>query len=41
MPNFETVEIETDLLIVGGGMAGCGAAVEAAGGRQLSGERGS
>ena len=30
MPNFETVEVQTDLLICGGGMAGCGAAVEAA-----------
>lgn len=30
MANFETVEVTTDLLIVGGGMAGCGAAVEAA-----------
>ena len=30
-PNeFETVEVTTDLLIVGGGMAACGAAVEAA-----------
>lgn len=28
--NFETVEVTTDLLIVGGGMAACGAAVEAA-----------
>ncbi len=28
--NFETVEVETDLLIFGGGMAACGAAVEAA-----------
>ena len=28
--DFETVEVETDLLIVGGGMAACGAAVEAA-----------
>ncbi|WP_027366015.1 adenylyl-sulfate reductase subunit alpha [Desulfotruncus alcoholivorax] len=27
--NFETVEVTTDLLIVGGGMAACGAAVEA------------
>ncbi|HEB85343.1 MAG TPA: adenylyl-sulfate reductase subunit alpha [Bacteroidetes bacterium] len=27
---FETVTVETDLLIVGGGMAACGAAVEAA-----------
>ena len=26
---FETVEVSTDLLIVGGGMAACGAAVEA------------
>jgi len=30
MADFETVEVTTDLLIVGGGMAGCGAAVEAA-----------
>jgi len=30
MANFETVTVETDLLIVGGGMAACGAAVEAA-----------
>jgi adenylylsulfate reductase subunit A len=30
MPKFETVTVETDLLIVGGGMAACGAAVEAA-----------
>ena len=30
MANFETVEVTTDLLIIGGGMAGCGAAVEAA-----------
>jgi adenylylsulfate reductase subunit A len=30
MPNFETVEVKTDVLIVGGGMAACGAAVEAA-----------
>jgi len=28
--NFETVEVTTDFLIVGGGMAACGAAVEAA-----------
>ncbi len=28
--NFQTVEVETDLLILGGGMAACGAAVEAA-----------
>ncbi|MCL2336659.1 MAG: adenylyl-sulfate reductase subunit alpha [Firmicutes bacterium] len=28
--NFETVEVTTDFLIVGGGMASCGAAVEAA-----------
>ncbi len=28
--DFETVVVETDLLIVGGGMAACGAAVEAA-----------
>jgi adenylylsulfate reductase subunit A len=30
MANFETVTVETDLLIIGGGMAACGAAVEAA-----------
>jgi len=30
MANFETVELTTDLLICGGGMAACGAAVEAA-----------
>ena len=30
MADFETVEVTTDLLIVGGGMAACGAAVEAA-----------
>ncbi|OGU41753.1 MAG: adenylyl-sulfate reductase subunit alpha [Ignavibacteria bacterium GWB2_35_12] len=30
MANFETVEVNTDLLIVGGGMAATGAAVEAA-----------
>ncbi len=30
MGNFETVVVETDLLILGGGMAACGAAVEAA-----------
>ncbi len=29
MPNFETVEVTTDVLICGGGMAACGAAVEA------------
>ncbi len=29
MANFETVEVTTDLLILGGGMAACGAAVEA------------
>ena len=28
MANFETVTVETDLLICGGGMAACGAAVE-------------
>jgi len=28
--NFETVEVTTDVLILGGGMASCGAAVEAA-----------
>ncbi len=30
MANFENVVVETDLLILGGGMAACGAAVEAA-----------
>ena len=30
MPNWETVEVNTDLLICGGGMGGCGCAVEAA-----------
>lgn len=30
MANIETVEVNTDLLIIGGGMAACGAAVEAA-----------
>ncbi|MCF7811508.1 adenylyl-sulfate reductase subunit alpha [bacterium] len=30
MANFETITVKTDLLIVGGGMAACGAAVEAA-----------
>ena len=30
MANWETVEVKTDLLILGGGMAACGAAVEAA-----------
>ena len=30
MANFENVVVETDLLILGGGMASCGAAVEAA-----------
>ncbi len=30
MANFETVEVTTDFLILGGGMAACGAAVEAA-----------
>lgn len=30
MAEFETVEVTTDLLIVGGGMAACGAAIEAA-----------
>lgn len=29
IPTFETVEVTTDLLIIGGGMAACGAAVEA------------
>jgi len=30
MANFETVEVTTDLLILGGGMSGCGAGYEAA-----------
>ncbi len=30
MANFETVTVETDVLILGGGMASCGTAVEAA-----------
>jgi adenylylsulfate reductase subunit A len=30
MPNFETVVVETDLLIIGGGMSACGAVFEAA-----------
>lgn len=30
MADFETVKVETDVLIVGGGMSACGAAVEAA-----------
>ncbi len=30
MANFETVEVKTDILVLGGGMAACGAAVEAA-----------
>ena len=30
MANFETVTVETDVLIIGGGMSACGAAVEAA-----------
>ena len=30
MANFQTVEVNTDVLICGGGMAACGAAVEAA-----------
>jgi adenylylsulfate reductase subunit A len=30
MTNYDTVTVETDLLILGGGMAACGAAVEAA-----------
>ena len=30
MPSPEVVTVETDLLILGGGMAACGAAVEAA-----------
>ncbi|MBI4677179.1 MAG: adenylyl-sulfate reductase subunit alpha [Elusimicrobia bacterium] len=30
MAKFETVEVQTDVLILGGGMAACGAAVEAA-----------
>ena len=30
MANFETVEVKTDLLILGGGFSACGAATEAA-----------
>ena len=30
MANFQTVEVKTDVLIIGGGMAACGAATEAA-----------
>src|SRR4030042_6762583 len=30
MADFKTIEVTTDLLIVGGGMSACGAAVEAA-----------
>ena len=30
MAQFEDVVVETDLLLLGGGMASCGAAVEAA-----------
>ncbi len=30
MENFENIEVTTDLLIIGGGMSACGAAVEAA-----------
>jgi adenylylsulfate reductase, subunit A len=30
MPNFETVVVDTDLLIIGGGMSACGAVFEAA-----------
>jgi len=30
MANFETVEVNTDLLIIGGGFAACGVATEAA-----------
>ena len=30
MANFETVKVETDVLLLGGGMASCGACVEAA-----------
>ena len=30
MSDFKTVTVETDLLILGGGLAACGAAVEAA-----------
>ncbi|MFC1521000.1 adenylyl-sulfate reductase subunit alpha [Elusimicrobiota bacterium] len=30
MPKFETVEVKSDILILGGGMAACGAAVETA-----------
>ncbi len=29
MTNYETVTVETDLLVLGGGMAACGAAIEA------------
>src|SRR6516165_6354864 len=29
MMNYETVTVETDFLILGGGMAACGAAIEA------------
>ena len=39
MANFETVTIETDVLILGGGMAACGAAVEAAYWAKLNGQR--
>jgi len=37
MANFENVVVETDLLILGGGMAACGAAVEAAHWAKLNG----
>ena len=30
MADFETVEVSTDLLILGGGFSACGAATEAA-----------
>src|SRR5512137_588030 len=30
MTEYQTIEVETDLLILGGGMSACGAAVEAA-----------
>ena len=36
MADFETVTVETDLLLCGGGMASCGAAVEAAYGSDFS-----
>ncbi len=39
MTNFDNVVVETDLLILGGGMAACGAAVEAAYWAKLNGLR--